>query len=235
MVVHVRLVGTDGSMELLGQMLAPGQPTPLLKDEVGWWLLIDVPSRRALHSAITGLQDHLDLANGAMHLWANSRDRLEVKGVSYVDPETGRSSGLLLNAYSVVAPFAPAALARPSSTGLPLGAAALAAAATNQGVARALSVLAAGGSEWWQLYILLEILRDSLGERRGRRTGSWAEAFRKLAERYGETGDRLESLKQTVNYHRHFSADLPELPWEHSKAAQFIRQAVRDWIEDQLL
>lgn len=235
MIVHVRLLGSDESMVLLGHMLAPGQPTPLLKDDVGWWLTIDVPSRRSLRSSITGLQDHLDLASGVMHLWANSRDRLEVKGVSYVDPETGRSAGLLLNAYGVIAPFAPASLGRLSSGGLPLGAAALAAASTNQSVARALSVLAAGGSEWWQLYILLEILRDSLGARSGRRTGSWADAFGKLAERYSETRNRLEALKQTLNYHRHFSAELPAAPWEHSKATQFIRQAVRDWLEDQIL
>lgn len=229
--VHFLVHGETETIEMLGRMLAPGQLTPLVQENDGWRLAMEVDVAENRQVVATKFQQFLDLANGVMRLWAFGRDRLKLKGLTYQDPESGKRGGLLINAYSIVEPLAPERLFEPTLGGRPRGEATLNLARHNSGVARALSILASGGSEWWQLYILLEILRDSIGQRPERRTGSWELMFQALRGTRGESVSRLKDLKRTINYHRHASSAPPAKPWGHPEAVTFVHSAIREWLQ----
>lgn len=216
---------------MLQSMLAPDDSDAFAREEVGAWLAVDIPGPEAIRHVVEEIRGAVDVAAGAMSLWANCRERPRVTNLHYQDPETGRRKGMLLDAYSVVAPLAPETITEVTHNGVPRGAAVISKAQEDPAVAKALSVLATGGSGWWELYILLEILRDSLAKREHRRSGSWRGLFKALPERYGASVKSLQDLRQTINFHRHFQSELPAHPWEHSDTADFIRTAVRDWID----
>lgn len=234
MIVEFLLRGEAESIAMLGTILAPGETSPFVTDDHGHWLAFEVDKTLPRAAVVARFQDSLALATGAMRLWANARGPVKVHTARFHDPETGRVSGVLFDAYSIVAPLKPEALTEPTPSGLPLGAAALDLAAHDPNIGKALSLLASAGSEWWQLYILLEILRDALGTRPNHRSRSWKLAFRRLSHRYGMSEARLGSLKQTMNFHRHSADQPPNEPWRLEEARAFVRTAVRDWLDDLL-
>lgn len=235
MLLQVLVRAKPATIEMLQNILAPGNSSAFAPEDVGAWLTLDISGPEEIFVAIEELRDSLDLAAGAMSLWANCRDRPSVTNLQYRDPETGSQKGMLLDAYSVVAPLTPDAILDVTDGSLPRGAAVVGLAQKNPAVARALSVSVAGASQWWELYVLLEILRDSLGSREDWKNGSWKRLFEVLAARYRVSVKSLEDLRQTINYHRHFHSAFPARPWEHRDAVEFVRTAVREWIDDLVL
>ena len=231
MILQILIRAKPETIEMLQSMLAPDNPGAFAQEELGAWVAFDIPGPEAITRVVDELRDSVDLAAGAMSLWANCRDRPRVTNLYYQDPKTAKQKGMLFNTYSVVAPLTPESIVEPRSGSLPHGAAVLGMAQQDAAVARALSASASGATEWWELYILFEILRDALAKRENRKSGSWEALFELLSVRYGEPVKRLRDLKQTINYHRHFHSELPARPWEHIEAAQFIQTAVRDWID----
>lgn len=231
MILQVLIRGKPETIEMLQGILAPDNPSAFVQEKVGAWLGFDIPGPEAIPRVVEDLNDVLDLAAGAMSLWANSHDRPRVTNICYQDPKTGRRKGKLFNAYSVVPALTPEGILHPTPAGIPYGAAVICIAQEDAAVARALSVAAADVIGWWELYILLEILRDSLAKRENRKSGSWEALFGVLSARYGKSVKRLQELKRTINYHRHFRSDLPAEPWENQEALVFVRTAVRDWID----
>ena len=231
MILHMLVRGRPESLEMLGSILAAGERSPFVPHEVGGHLSVDVDSPEEIWGAVAKVQGALDLAAGAMRIWTNSRDHPKVTNLNYRDPKTGKERGLLLNAYSIIERLKPEELAEPTPRGVPRGTAVLDLAFRDVAVAKALSVSASGATEWWELYILLEVLRDSIGRRAGRRTGSWENLFQVLASRYGKSAKRLEDLKRTINYYRHAASVLPRNPWDHQEALVFVRTAIRDWLD----
>ena len=235
LILQVLVRAKPKTIDMLQAIFAPADSGAFAREELGAWLAVDISGPEAIRHTVEEISNAVDLAAGAMSLWANCRDRPRVTNLYYQDPETGRWKGRLLNAYSVVAPVTPESVIEVTHNGVPRGAAVISMAQEDQAVAKALSVLAGGGSGWWELYILLEILRDSLAKREGRSRGSWQGLFKILSERYGASIKTLHGLRQTINYHRHFHSELPAHPWEHGEAAEFIRTAIRDWIDGLLL
>lgn len=233
MIVQFQLEGKAESIDMLEKLLP--QESPLVAESDGtWWLCLEINEDLNIRTVESSFQSILDIVNGTIRLWTGFQDRIRIRCFKYQLSNGGREGGILMHAASIKLPFTPKKLEKKTKEGTFLGSAVIDLASRDNLAAQALSILATGATEWWQLYLLLEILKKAYESNGKSKSKGWPEIYQILSKKYHRKKSDIKHLKRTINFHRHASDSSVPDPWHKTEAVNFIHTAVRNWLEESI-